>query len=180
MRPIFITLTLGALLAGCAHARLDVVAVGPGPDKASPVYRFAAEADPDMPTDKQVLPLVEARLAAKGLKRQDEGSRYVVEVGYTARPLEVGAFAGAAPADKTVQPDWLAAPGFKRPWYSKPDKAESICAVSLRFVDAKTGAEAYRVHAAQQWTQTECASVAPQLLDLALAEIPLPPPPVKK
>jgi hypothetical protein len=169
-------LTLGALMAGCAHARLDVASVGAGPDKTAPAYRFAAEADEDAPADKQVLPLIESRLAAKGLKRQDD-ARYVVEVGYTARPLEVGAYAGPAPADKTVQPDWLAAPGARRWWVSKP---ESICMVSLRFVDTKSGAEAYRVHAAQQWAQTECASVAPHLLDLALADIPLPPPPAKR
>jgi hypothetical protein len=177
MRALIITLSLGALLVGCAHARLDVASVGPGPDKAAPAYRFAAEADADAPADKAVLPLVESRLAAKGLKRQDEAARYVVEVGYTARPLDVGAYAGPAPADKTAQPDWLAAPGVKRRWVGKP---ESICAVSLRFVDTKTGAEAYRVHASQQWTQTECASVAPHLLDLALVDIPLPPPPAKR
>ena len=177
MRALIITLTLGALLAGCAHARLDVAGFGPGPDKAAPAYRFAAEADADAPADKAVLPLVEARLAARGLKRQEEAARYVVEVAYTARPLDVGAYAGPAPADRTVQPDWLDAPGSKRWWVGKP---ESICAVSLRFVDARTGTEAYRVHAAQQWTQTECASVAPHLLDLALADIPLPPSPAKR
>jgi hypothetical protein len=177
MRALTITLGAGALLAGCAHPLLDVAATGPGPDKAAPNYRFAAEADPDAPLDKPVLPLIEQRLAAKGLKRQDEGARYVVEVGYTARPLNVGAYKGPAPADKTKEPDWLAAPGKPRWQVSKP---ESFCAISLRFVDTRTGAEAYRVHAVQQWKEQDCAAVSPHLLDLALADIPLPPAPAKK
>jgi hypothetical protein len=164
-------------MAGCAHARFDVGGTGSGPVKIAAGYRFAPEADPEAAADKAVLPLVEARLASLGLKRQDEGSRYVVEVGVTARPLQVGAFAGAAPADKTQAPDWLTSPGKPRWWVQKP---ESICALSLRFVDTTNGAEAYRVHAAQQWTQTECASAAPHLLDIALANFPSPPSAVKK
>jgi hypothetical protein len=171
MRAFTITLSLTLLIVGCAHPLVDVASAGAGPDKTG-AYRFSLQADPDAPTDNAVLPLIEARLAAKGLERRDDGARYVVEVGYTSRPLGVGAYAGAAPADKTTPPDWRAAPGKPRWQVAKP---EHLCAVSLRFVEAKTGAEAYRVHAAQQWTDADCAAVAPHLVDLALADIPLPP-----
>jgi hypothetical protein len=171
MRIALITLGLGALLAGCAGPKFDVASVGPGPDmKDAHGYRFAVAADPDSASDKLIQPLVQARLAAKGLARAGDDARYLLEVSYSERPLTVGAFAGAAPADPKQAPDWLAKPGQHR-W--RAFKSEQFCALGLRFVDLHTGGEAYRVRIVQQSTQPDCTLAAPRLADLALAEVPL-------
>jgi hypothetical protein len=176
MRALGLTLGLmagaGLALAGCARPQVDLLAAGAGPDRAANGYRLAEPADPDAAGDKLILPLVEARLDAKGFKRLDAGApRYVLEVAYSGRPIAVGAFAGAAPTAKGAQPDWLSAPGKRRWWQSR---RQGVCQVALRFVDIKTGQEAYKVRAALRGSMPDCAPVAPRLVDTALANVPAP------
>ena len=161
MRSLTVTLALGVTLAGCAAPKVQLSSLGPGPEKAS-TFRFAAPA----PATAPIQPQVEARLAALGYRRADADARYVVEVAATARPLHVGAY--------VENPDpWLDPPKTRAP------KTLSLCKVGVRFVDARSGAETYRVTAQQRRLKTGCLVQDAHLAELALTDLPLPPPPPK-
>jgi hypothetical protein len=163
MKALAITLALAGL-AACASAGpppISLSSAGARPDKAA--YRFVGEGVGEQPGDFLVRALVERRLAATGFARADDRPRYLVEVAVTARPLNVGAFTGpAAPV-----PAWLDAPVAKTAGIG----ADHVCAVSLRFIDADSGAEAYRVRALQHGPVADCNTENFRLVDAVLADL---------
>ena len=157
-------IALGATLAltGCAsEPPVQLASAGPGPDPASS-FRFAAASQ----TAAAVQPLVDARLAALGYRRRDPDARYVVELAATARPLAVGAF--VASPDQPLERS-----------KSKAPRSAAQCRVALRFVDTRSGAEAYRVEARQRRKKVGCTVQDQALADAALAGVPLPVSPPK-
>jgi len=165
MRKLVITLGLGALMTGCAGApKIEVSSSGAGPAKAA-TFRFAAAAG-EAPVGPLIQPQIETRLVALGYRRAEADARYVIETAATARPLTVGAYVKSPDA-------WLDKPRLRGP------KKAGLCQVSVRFIDARSGAEAYRVSVLQQRTKAGCAVQDPQLADAALSEIPLPVSPPK-
>lgn len=165
MRALVITFGLAALMGGCAGTpKIEASSSGAGPDKAA-TFRFAAAAG-ETPVGPQLQPQIEARLVALGYRRAEAEARYVVETAVTARPLTVGAYVKAPDA-------WLDQPRLRGP------KKAGLCQVSVRFVDARSGAEAYRVRVQQRRTKSGCAVQDPQLADAALTQIPLPVSPPK-
>jgi hypothetical protein len=170
MRFASLALVAGVALSGCATARIDALGTGPGPGPADErSYAFtSARAE-----DGTLWPLVETHLAANGfIRREGASARYFVELGYSARPTGVGAYALEAPIDKDDRSGWIAPPAHRRPWTSTGTR---VCVLSVRFIDARTGAEAYRVAAAERRRKGDCAAIAPSLAAAALSEIPLAP-----
>ena len=166
MKALAITLILAAGLAGAAGAKppaLRLSSSGAGADKGD--FRFVGEGIGEQPGDFLVRSQVERRLTAKGFRRVDDAPRYLVEVAVTSRPLNVGAYAGPAAPD----PAWLDAPVAKTAGVG----ADHVCAVSIRFIDAADGAEAWRVRAQQHGPVADCNTENFRLVDAALAEIPL-------
>ena len=165
MRTLAISLGVGVLAAGCAQTpKIEVSSSGAGPDKAA-TFRFAAAAN-ETPVGPLLQPQIETRLAALGYRRAEADARYVVETAVTARPLTVGAYVKSPDA-------WLDPPRLRGP------KKAGLCQVSVRFVDARSGAEAYRVSVLQRRTKAGCAVQDPSLADAALTQIPLPVSPQK-
>jgi hypothetical protein len=166
MRTLAITSILAIGLAGCVSAKppaISLSSAGAGPDRGD--FRFVSEGVGEQPGDFLVRSQVERQLTAKGFRRVDEQPRYLVEIAVTSRPLNVGAFAGPAAPD----PAWLDAPVAKAAGVG----ADHVCAVSIRFIDAGNGAEAYSVRALQHAPAPDCNTENFRLVDAALAEIPL-------
>jgi len=158
-RKIVLTISLTSLVAACAGVTPPVLSSrGPGPGAGS--YRFFSDAPGEKPGDSGVRPRVESLLAAKGFTKAEGDTRYLVEVSVTARPLNVGA---SSPAGA------LSAPAAKRP--GAGDKG--VCAVRVRFVDAKSLAEAYSVSAQRQARVKDCMTEDASLVAMALKDIPL-------
>jgi hypothetical protein len=168
MRFTPLALAVSVALSGCATARIDVLGTGEGPGPADARnYGFTAV----QPDEAALQPLVEDHLRSKGFVRTDAAlPRYFVEFGYSARPTGVGAYALATPA-KDDPSGWIAPPARPRPWTSTTTR---VCVLSVRFIDARTGAEVYRVAATERRRKGDCAPVAPALASAALSEIPLP------
>lgn len=170
MRFTSLALLASVALSGCATARIDALGTGAGPGPADErSYAFTSVGA----EDGALQPLVETRLAANGFTRGEGASaRYFVELGFSARPVGVGAYALATPVDKDDRSGWIAPPAHRRLWTSTSTR---VCVLSVRFIDARTGAEAYRVAAAERRRKGDCATVASSLAAAALSEIPLAP-----
>lgn len=163
-------LMLAALsITGCATSRIEAVSIGDGPERTSASgYRLGSEAGADA---GPIPSLVETRLLTLGLVRDETASaRYLVEVDYSERPLDVGAY------DQKATPEagdaWRTA-SVPRRWWMAGDTR--VCTLSLRVAEARTGKEVYRARAAGRRHQADCLAAAPALVDSALADIPLPP-----
>jgi hypothetical protein len=168
MKFAALALAVSVALSGCATARIEVLGTGegPGPTDARS-YAFTAT----QPEGAVLRPLVEDQFRSRGFVRTEAAApRYFVELGYSARPAGVGAYALAAPA-KDDPSGWIAPPARPRPWTSTTTR---ICVLSVRLIDARTGAEAYRVTATERRRKGDCTLVAPALVSAALSEIPFP------
>ena len=77
-----------------------------------------------------------------------------MEVLFSARPAKVGAYEKLAEADT---PDWRLAP-VKTPWWKA--RQPTLGDVTIRFIDARTGVEAYRATASGRSDMGKTASEA--------------------
>lgn len=171
-RTVLAVVAASAGLAACATPKVQAIGSGVGPDMAArPSFALSAVPAADGPPSALV-PLVEARLEALGLSRVDKSPRYLVDIGFSQRPLGVGAFARQAATPQGEQPDWLAAPQRRRFWQSGSSR---LCALSVRFTDAQSGQAAYQAQAAVRRPDGDCEKAAPDLVQAALVQIPLPP-----
>ncbi len=161
-RETVLALALTSALGACASAppAVSLSSAGSGPETGS--YRFFAEAPGERPADFLVRPRVETTLAAKGFVRADANPRYLIEVSVTARPLNVGG-AGVKP------PGWIDGPVASGPGLGD----DHVCAVRVRFVDAKSLNETYSVSASQHAPVKDCNTENFRLVALALKDIPL-------
>lgn len=167
------TIGVCALLTACATDGALVEAAGVGPDltrDATFTVDFARmEAGGARAVADAAIPdLVARRLSEKGMAPAGAApGRYLVEVGYGGRPAAVGAYvdATAAPQDRSI---WLDAPrarGWRR-------AGRQICTLSARFTETATGAEVFRVSAAEEVGKAGCEAATARLLDAALAKLP--------
>jgi hypothetical protein len=165
-------LAAAACLAGCATGRIDTLAAGAGPDLTG--FQGFAFAHQDRPADQALEQLVQERLRSKGLvPAAGPAARYIVDVSYDERPLDVGAYTAATPPAKDDRSGWYVKPVGQSWWTSKQMR---ICTVAIRVWEPGTGAEVYRVQAARRGRSADCARAKPALVTAALREIPLPPP----
>ncbi|MBQ1542568.1 MAG: hypothetical protein V3S45_09310 [Kiloniellales bacterium] len=161
---------LGAagLLCGCASTKIAADSRGVGPD----LSRGASFALTDGgEAARPAAQAVAVRLGALGLSPATAAAppRYLVETGFSARPVAVGAFAAEIASDKGERPDWLIQPSKR--WWMSP--GAEVCALSVRISEAAGGAEVYRVKAATRAPRSGCGETAEPLAQAALARIPL-------
>jgi hypothetical protein len=164
-----------ALLTGCAGVTTGVGASGQAGTFASGAhgYGFASTAaQSDNAEYKQIETLVHDALARRGFEAGPlKDAPYRLSVAYATQPAAVavaascGAEQGGAEKGDCRQVDGPA------PFFSFVGKVYRHT-LTLRFVDAKTNAEAYRVSAALQDRQPDALEAAPALVTSALAKLP--------
>ncbi|HDR9155391.1 TPA: DUF4136 domain-containing protein [Burkholderia vietnamiensis] len=165
-----------ALLTGCAGITTGVSAVGQADAFASgargyDVIRTGAQADD--PEYRQIETLVRDALAQRGFDAQSgQDARYRLSIAYATQPASVAATAercGAASSSACVSVDGpapLAIP-FAGAVYRH--------VLTLRFVDARSGADVYRVSASLRDRDAGSQHAAPALVTSALAQLPFGP-----
>ncbi|MBN3792426.1 DUF4136 domain-containing protein [Burkholderia sp. Ac-20353] len=161
-----------ALLTGCAGMTAGVTAVGQPDVFASGAHgygfaRTAAQADDAQ--YRQLETLVHDELARRGFDAQPlNDARYRLSIAYATQPAAVATTAeqcgGASSA--CVATDGPAP--FGLPFASKVYRH----VLTLRFVDAKSGADVYRVSAALRDREPGAQQAAPVLVKSALAKLP--------
>jgi len=161
-----------SLLTGCAGVTSGVSAVGQPNAFASGAHgydfvRTAAQAgDAEY---RQIEALVRDELARRGFDAQPlKDARYRLSVAYATQPAAVAASAdqcgAASSACVTVDgPAPLALPFMGRMYRH---------VLTLRFVDAKSGADVYRVSASLRDRDPDTQQAAPALVKSALAKVP--------
>ncbi|KVE05390.1 MULTISPECIES: DUF4136 domain-containing protein [Burkholderia] len=161
-----------SLLAGCAGVTSGVSAVGQPDAFASGAHgydfvRTAAQAgDAEY---RQIETLVRDELARRGFDAQPlKDARYRLSIAYATQPAAVAASAercgAASSACVTVDgPAPLALPFMGRVYRH---------VLTLRFVDAKSGADVYRVSASLRDRDPGTQQAAPALVKSALAKVP--------
>ncbi|RSC47235.1 DUF4136 domain-containing protein [Burkholderia cenocepacia] len=173
MRKQWAATALAALLlTGCAGVTTGVSAVGQPNAFASGAYgydfvRTAAQAgDAEY---RQIETLVRDELARRGFDAQPlKDARYRLSIAYATQPAAVAAIAercgAASSACVTVDgPAPLALPFMGRVYRH---------VLTLRFVDAKSGADVYRVSASLRDRDPGTQQAAPALVKSALAKVP--------
>ncbi|KAB0654531.1 DUF4136 domain-containing protein [Burkholderia diffusa] len=161
-----------ALLTGCAGVTTGVSALGQPTAFESGAHdydfvRTAAQADDA--EYRQIETLVRDELAHRGFDAQPgQAARYRLSIAYATQPASVAATAdqcgAASSACVTVDgPAPLALP-FAGKVYRH--------VLTLRFVDAKSGADVYRVSASMRDRDAGTQRAAPTLVKSALANLP--------
>ncbi|AIO48415.1 MULTISPECIES: DUF4136 domain-containing protein [Burkholderia] len=166
------TALAASLLTGCAGVTTGVSAVGQPNAFASGAHgydfvRTAAQAgDAEY---RQIETLVRDELARRGFDAQPlKDARYRLSIAYATQPAAVAAIAercgAASSACVTVDgPAPLALPFMGRVYRH---------VLTLRFVDAKSGADVYRVSASLRDRDPGTQQAAPALVKSALAKVP--------
>ncbi|MCW5116487.1 DUF4136 domain-containing protein [Burkholderia cenocepacia] len=166
------TALAASLLTGCAGVTTGVSAVGQPNAFASGAHgydfvRTAAQAgDAEY---GQIETLVRDELARRGFDAQPlKDARYRLSIAYATQPAAVAAIAercgAASSACVTVDgPAPLALPFMGRVYRH---------VLTLRFVDAKSGADVYRVSASLRDRDPGTQQAAPALVKSALAKVP--------
>jgi hypothetical protein len=162
-----------ALLSGCASVTTGVSASGKpgefaaGGERTYEVARTDAQAS--QAGYQKVEALVREELARRGLNAQPAGhAHYRLTIAYATQPAAVALTTPAcggeqAPCIGVDGPAPLALP-FAGTVYRH--------VLTLRFIDAKSGADAYRVSAAVQDREPDPLQAAPTLVRSALAQVP--------
>ena len=155
-----VVLGLALFATACASPRGPEIACHGGLAASARTYAFASSgAEPER---AGIEAAVSAQLAADGFMRADKPD-YLVEVLFSARPAKVGAYEKLAQADT---PEWRVAP-VKTPWWRT--RQPKLGDVTIRFIDARTGAETYRATASGRSDLGKTASEAAARFD-ALAQ----------
>ncbi|HDR9869794.1 TPA: DUF4136 domain-containing protein [Burkholderia cenocepacia] len=166
------TALAASLLTGCAGVTTGVSAVGQPNAFASGAHgydfvRTAAQAgDAEY---RQIETLVRDELARRGFDAQPlKDARYRLSIAYATQPAAVAAIAERCGAASSVcvtvdGPAPLALPFMGRVYRH---------VLTLRFVDAKSGADVYRVSASLRDRDPGTQQAAPALVKSALAKVP--------
>ncbi|WP_321861236.1 DUF4136 domain-containing protein [Burkholderia cenocepacia] len=161
-----------SLLAGCAGVTSGVSAVGQPNAFASGAHGYdfvRTDAQAGDAEYRQIETLVRDELARRGFDAQPlKDARYRLSVAYATQPAAVAASAAgcgaASSACVTVDgPAPLAVPFMGRVYRH---------VLTLRFVDAKSGADVYRVSASLRDRDPGTQQAAPALVKSALAKVP--------
>lgn len=153
-------------LSACASKSVDLVEKGVRPDLEAPTTLSVAAA-PDQAAP--VLPLVQ-ELREAGLVAQTEaGAPYLLEVGYSERPVKVGAYSGPPPADEAD--GWIAPPRKPQLW---PPLQRQICTLSVRITDRTQSDSPYELRASKKGRGAGCGDAAPALSSAITAKLTSP------
>ena len=152
-----VVLGLALFVTACASPRGPEIACHGGLSGGARTYAFASGgAEPER---AGIEAAVSRQLAADGFTRADQKPDYLVEVLFNARPAKVGAYEKLAEADA---PEWTLAP-VKTPWWKT--RQPTLGDVTIRFIDARTGTEAYRATASGRSDLGKTASEAAAQFD---------------
>lgn len=161
----FIVLGLALTVTACASGRAPEVACHGALD-TSRSYAFVAGGEGAERAEVQTA--VSRGLATAGFTPADRSPDYLVEVLFGERPSGVGAYEKLADPET---PDWRVAPA-KASWWRRKQPTRGD--VTIRFVDARTGVEAYRATASGRADVGKSAGQAAARFD-ALAKAALEP-----
>lgn len=160
-----------ALLTGCAGVTTGVSAVGQPEAFASGAhgYGFArSAAQADDAEYRQIETLVRDELAHRGFDVQPlKEARYRLSVAYATQPAQVSASTGQCGGEQGA----YAAVDGPAPFLSFAGTVYRHM-LTLRFVDAKSGADVYRVSASLRDREPGSQAAAPALVKSALAKLP--------
>ncbi|KAB0642972.1 DUF4136 domain-containing protein [Burkholderia latens] len=164
-----------SLLAGCAGVTTGVSALGRPDAFASGAHGYAfvrTAAQADDADYRQIETLVHDELARRGFDAQPaQAARYRLSIAYATQPASVAATAeqcgAASSACVTVDGPAPFALPFAGTIYRH--------VLTLRFVDAKSGADVYRVSASLRDRDAGSRQAAPTLVKSALAKLPFEP-----
>ncbi|NTZ85349.1 DUF4136 domain-containing protein [Burkholderia metallica] len=166
------TALAASLLTGCAGVTSGVSAVGQPNAFASGAHGYdfvRTTAQADDAEYRQIETLVRDELAHRGFEAQPlKDARYRLSIAYATQPAAVAASAdrcgAASSACVTVDgPAPVALPFMGRVYRH---------VLTLRFVDAQSGADVYRVSASLRDRDPGTQQAAPALVKSALAKVP--------
>ncbi|AXF20357.1 DUF4136 domain-containing protein [Burkholderia pyrrocinia] len=161
-----------SLLTGCAGMTSGVSALGQPDAFASGAHgydfvRTAAQADDA--EYRQIETLVRDELARRGFDAQPlAAARYRLSIAYATQPASVTASADRCGAASSACVTVDGPAPFALPFAGKVYRH----VLTLRFVDAQSGADAYRVTAALRDRDPGTQQAAPALVKSALAKVP--------
>lgn len=165
-----VVLGLALVVTACASPRGPQIACHGALDTGARTYAFASSgAEPER---ANIEAAVSRRLAADGFTRAEQKPDYLVEVLFSARPAKVGAYEKLAEADT---PQWRMAP-VETPWWRV--RQPTVGDVTIRFINARTGAEAYRATASGRSDLGKSAAEAAARFDALAQAAAAPCPPV--
>ncbi|RQR74672.1 MULTISPECIES: DUF4136 domain-containing protein [unclassified Burkholderia] len=161
-----------SLLTGCAGVTTGVSALGQPNAFASGAHgydfvRTAAQADDA--EYRQIETLVHDELAQRGFDAQPgQAARYRLSIAYATQPASVAATADQCGAASSACVTVDGPAPFALPFAGKVYRH----VLTLRFVDAKTGVDVYRVSASLRDRDALTQQAAPTLVKSALAKLP--------
>ncbi|WP_321822039.1 MULTISPECIES: DUF4136 domain-containing protein [unclassified Burkholderia] len=161
-----------SLLTGCAGVTTGVSALGQPNAFASGAHgydfvRTAAQADDA--EYRQIETLVHDELAQRGFDAQPgQAARYRLSIAYATQPASVAATADQCGAASSACVTVDGPAPFALPFAGKVYRH----VLTLRFVDAKTGVDVYRVSASLRDRDALTQKAAPTLVKSALAKLP--------
>lgn len=164
-----------SLLTGCAGVTTGVSALGQPNAFASGAHgydfvRTAAQADDA--EYRQIETLVRDELAHRGFDAQPgPAAGYRLSIAYVTQPASVAATADQCGAASSACVTVDGPAPFALPFAGKVYRH----VLTLRFVDAKTGADVYRVSASLRDRDALTQQAAPTLVKSALAKLPFEP-----
>lgn len=151
---------LAGLLAGCASPAIHVAETGQRPDAAIGGLPIAP--------GPGATPELVQRLQAAGLGAPaPSAAPYVLDVSYSERPAQVGAYAGAWSPEQEDNERWLATPAKRRPWTSSQ---QQFCTLAVRVLEPSAGSERYGIRATVQGRGRDCGQ-DPAALPAAVAAL---------
>ncbi|AOJ87048.1 DUF4136 domain-containing protein [Burkholderia sp. AW33-5] len=161
-----------ALLTGCAGVTTGVSALGqPNAFESGShdyeLVRTAAQADDA--EYRQIETLVRDELAHRGFDAQPgQAARYRLSIAYATQPASVAATADQCGAASSACVTVDGPAPFALPFAGSVYRH----VLTLRFVDAKSGADVYRVSASMRDRDAGTQQAAPTLVKSALAKLP--------
>ncbi|WP_322070482.1 DUF4136 domain-containing protein [Paraburkholderia bannensis] len=161
------TVSMVAVLAGCASASTDVQASGDLPaaglmDTVS-TYRFArtpaqADAGDNLPYEA----MLREGLAQRGFQQGASDARYLVSAAWASRPADITVATG------DCKGGCVPAEGPSLPWFGH----RYVHTLTLRFFVLPDGHEAYKVSAEKRDRNADAQQALPYLVAGALAKMP--------
>ncbi|WP_322053945.1 DUF4136 domain-containing protein [Paraburkholderia bannensis] len=161
------TVSMVAVLAGCASASTDVQASGdlPPAGQAGTVstYRFArtpaqADAGDNLPYEA----MLREGLAQRGFQQGAADARYLVSAAWASRPADVTVATG------DCKGGCVPAEGPSLPWFGR----RYVHTLTLRFFTLPDGHEVYKVSAQKRDRNADAQQALPYLVAGALAKMP--------
>lgn len=154
----------GVVVAGCASQPIGVVESGARPDLAgAPGLAIAAAANTP---SRAVTPMIESLRSVGAVERSAPGRGYLVEISYSERPLPVGAYSGATPAE--AEEGWIAPP-VQRRWWTSPQT--QLCTLAIRVTDAGSGGKSYSARASAKGKGPDCGRAPADLAGAIAARL---------